>query len=632
MPKESPAEIATKYSISPYREGEFVEKDQIYLYLPTSYKPSILIGNPDSSVAIITGWSDPQAVVDSEIMEETAIAASVRTPVGVQLLLANLARNPQITTLVRKSVGSINETDRGKVTINIVDALFKKEYDERGEARPTVDDEGNIIGTEFKLRPELIDGAGISVVRDVLKNVELVDLNHQKNPNILEEVKNNSKNGEPYFPLPVNFREFEPISLQTWPSEQFGVMVRGKEAFSTWIALMDKVIRYGKNATLESETINHPQLGTRPKLDVWELPFAMVVLDGKNPFSEIPKWAEEEESLTLTLEKLENYYQDAYRPEKHKQEIFPGVHIYYKENKYKYGEEMHMYPNNPEAQKLYQKTAQLIGLEVANRIMETGSDFSDETTQKVIEVMNSALSDEQKAWVLSHVYYPPIDQYQIAVDRLKSVPDDADKVIMFYNPTTHGQILSGRPCLNRLGLIARDGLLHGLSEFRTHDSKSWLENVYGVWRTVQDMARESGFGVGNIITVSDSLHIYQQDRNWLVRLWQEQFCNQDIPTVFDDLNSDPRGDISVTKEDGKLNVSLLNPKTGDVVAQFEPKTHREAVAQLSYFGWTSQANHALYIGGELQNALLANFFGVEYTQDRPEATRRAIEEQIRNNK
>jgi len=89
------------------------------------------VGNKNSNVAICTSWDDPELVLTEEIIEKVAIAAPMRSTYGVNILLANLALNPQIDKLIFLRGGEFDETETGCLPRKIINNLWKNGIDKK---------------------------------------------------------------------------------------------------------------------------------------------------------------------------------------------------------------------------------------------------------------------------------------------------------------------------------------------------------------------------------------------------------------------------------------------------------------------------------------------------------------------
>ncbi len=613
----SPQQILEVYGMPPVRKENYFGRGAINLLAPLDYKMSMLIGDPDSETAIITAWGDPWHALPEDIVKECSVAASLRIPWGVDLMLHNLASNPHIRRVGIYAAGKNDNTETGQMPLGITRSLWTN----------GVTDEGGVIGTGHKLSPELVNDGAIEAVRGVLNNVELCEWSHLSPEELLQEIQRFPKVG-PYGEKVV-LPEFKIQEVDTWPSELEGLVVRRRGAFNAWLGIISSIMRYGREACLETAT----------SIKIKELPFVRVVIEGERPFDDIPQWALDLKAVSITPEGLEDYYQRIFRPERHLKEIFPGVKKFErpKEEKYLYGELIHAFPRDEKYTRAVLELAKQSGIQVTRQFLRG---LAGEATEQMEETADSVISAKdldpvQQAEILLEVYTPRTNQVAKAIERIRQIPDDADKTFILWDPETHGMQYRGRPCLLEMGLLVRDGAISGKAVFRTHDmAKGWLLNAYGIWRTVEDICKETGYKQGPLVMESESAHFYKGDINWVNELWQQEVLTRDIAKRFDSAKADPRGNIVVDiTPDNRVVVKLTDPKSGATIHKFEEDSAREALARLSQEEIISQPGHGLDIGlqlGVLEVARRLRGKGVDivFTQDQPFKTWGAVEAEV----
>jgi len=129
--------------------------------------------------------------------------------------------------------------------------------------------------------------------------------------------------------------------VETLPSERTAHEIREKTPSLAWLRLVDKVIRYGQTATLE----------TKEGTQIRELPFVRITIeDLENSGFGVPKWLSGVPEVKITPEELEAYYQKFIKPDTYYKEIYPGVKKFVRPptDKYLYCELLFAFPRPKE--------------------------------------------------------------------------------------------------------------------------------------------------------------------------------------------------------------------------------------------------------------------------------------------
>jgi tetrahydromethanopterin S-methyltransferase subunit A len=598
MPEKiDPEQIRLQYGPPEIRENDYFNKDDVELLLPRGYKTSLLIGDPASNLAMITGWGDPWHAVPEEVIKRLAVVASLRIPMGVDLMLRNLAANPHITGIAIYAGRSTDNTEVGLYPRRIMRAIWDG----------GLQDDGTVEGSDgYKLSPELVDDGAIEVVKKVVKNVSVHDWSDQPKdalPGLIDAIPKK----DPYME-PVALAEFKVVELETFPSERVGIVVREKNGFEALLKLEGNILRFGRNSLLE----------TNAAVQIRELPFARVVLESSDPFAHIPEWALDLTNLKLGSQDLENYYHHYIRPEEHTQEIFPGIKRFERPagEKYSYAELLFAFPRLSRIDRDAQYIAAEYGIDAVLKFLGNGVNISEEMWEQSAEVMRSGLDPQKTTEVLLEILRPPVNQVAEAIERIKTIPDDADKMFITWDPNTHGAQFSGRPCLIEMGYLVRNGRIDANATFRTHDiAKGWIFNAYGLSRLLQDVAAETGYQAGSLVISSESAHIYDADRGWVKELWDKQIGGQEPSYAFNPEKADPRGDITINIVDGQIQCQLLEPKTGKSILTFAGSSYRDLSSFIRHHDLISQPDHAIDIGAQLFAAEMSLRFDTPFVQD-----------------
>ena len=264
-------------------------------------KYPVVIGDPKTSIGFCTVWNKIDAILTAapELRKKCAIIGTLYSRQGVNVVLRNLALNPQIQTLVIWGHGPLSNTPFGTSGSAILRDIWKYGVDEQGKVREN----------GFEIEPEI----NPTIIETIRQHVCLLDLSEkdlQETVNgLVLEIK------EPYMEPVV----FDPPTLRkivTLPREPVGMTIQGTSVIDTWKQIIFHVMRYG--------TVKGTQYGMEQR----EIPgLQWVVNDTKHIFpDDVPEdWPQElKETIGLTHESIKTYH-DVFQ----KKEIKEGVSYTY---------------------------------------------------------------------------------------------------------------------------------------------------------------------------------------------------------------------------------------------------------------------------------------------------------------
>lgn len=589
----------SSYQIPAEREDRFSFRG-IQLYMPRMAKAkTMLVGGGERPVAICTGWDDPELVLPFSLLPKIVLAAPIRSIFGVNIFLANLALNPQIQKVIFLRGGELDETEAGALPRRIINALWQNGFDNQGK----------IIGTDFSLLPELLEDNGDKVIKEIMKDVEITDWSgkDEKSLQKLAEEINSLKKTIPQR-QPFTFKEFKVEEIITFPSERTALEIREKTPAEAWLRLLDRIIRYGHTATLETKE------GTL----VREIPFVRVTVENLEEESfPIPQWLADIPEIQITPGELEDYYQRFIKPDRYYKEIYPGVFKFFRPptDKYLYGELLFAFPRPKEIDKTAAYILEKQGISEVYAFLE--NQFPVDETKKT--KANNALKDEKlenekKAEILLEIFRPPTNQVAEICKRIKEIGDEVDKIFILWDPNVHSFLYSGRPCWVEGAALIRDDKLNFKAVFRSHDiAKGWLKNTYGIYRFIQEyLCSPAGLKIGTLTIESESGHIYLADLSWVKKLWQNQVEEKNVLPLK---TTDPRGNLLISVEGNQVEVILVSPVEGRPLASFTGPP-REILKQIANKDLLLEKSHWIYLGKELTRAEECLKKGIPYNQDK----------------
>ncbi|MDP2925869.1 MAG: thymidylate synthase [Nanoarchaeota archaeon] len=165
------------------------------------------------------------------------------------------------------------------------------------------------------------------------------------------------------------------------------------------------------------------------------------------------------------------------------------------------------------------------------------------------------------------------------------------------------------PCIDLIQSLAQEKL-HMTAYIRSNDMfGAWPENALALRKVQYEIAEKVGVEPGDLIIVSNSAHIYSSNWRDARRILEE------YPVKLG-RDSDPRGNILIEIEDGKIKVTHLSPE-GKRIGEFYSDNAIEAYRIIANNQMISQIGHALDIGVELGKAEIASRERRKYIQDKP---------------
>ncbi len=223
------------------------------LYLPDKYK--VWLGE-GVSIGFCTLWNEPEKLINAhpDLLKKAALIGTLYSRQGVNILLRNLALNPQITTLYLWNHGALSCSPFGVSGREILLALW----------HDGVTEDRVVVGTDFKIEKEI----DIEVVKKIIAHVNLIETTDEDLSIFVSELTDTP--ALPYME-PVRFAEAVPEVIDVFPSEHIGFVVRGNGVLSTWTRVVDRIMRYG--------TIKGTQYGTKQR----ELIGVTWVVDDEDP-------------------------------------------------------------------------------------------------------------------------------------------------------------------------------------------------------------------------------------------------------------------------------------------------------------------------------------------------------------
>ncbi|MEH2044920.1 thymidylate synthase [Nostoc sp.] len=208
------------------------------------------------------------------------------------------------------------------------------------------------------------------------------------------------------------------------------------------------------------------------------------------------------------------------------------------------------------------------------------------------------------------------DQIDQVIQKLIGEIDAASAVMNLWDVKDHEK--GGSPCLNHIWLRVVDNELSLTATLRSNDMfAAWPANAMGLralQRHIRDeIAKHSEYELkmGPLITISQSAHIYDDTWSNAEQLIKQQYAN--ICRKID--YYDPAGNFLVEIAEKEIVVTQTTPGSGEVVSCYSGKDALKLLREICAASPSIRADHAGYLGMELQRASECLKTGAKYIQD-----------------
>jgi thymidylate synthase len=279
---------------------------QSELYQPDKYR--VILGNGEN-IGFCTLWNEPEKIIEEHplLLEKSAIIGTLYSRQGVNIIIRNLALNPQINRLYLWNNGALSCSPFGISGKEILLKLWES----------GVSDTGEIPGIDFKIEKE-IDG---SIVNKIIKHVNLEEVSDPDMALIISKLE--VKKIAPYMDS-IRFPDSVPEKIDVFPSEKVGFLVRGKTVIDAWVRVVDRIMRYG--------TIKGTQYGNQQR-ELLGITWVIENEDPDNPMLDTD-WPESlKKTIGLNIDSIQHYRSVFLSPD-----VAEGI-------KYTYGNRLMKYPD-----------------------------------------------------------------------------------------------------------------------------------------------------------------------------------------------------------------------------------------------------------------------------------------------
>lgn len=289
----------------PQNQVYHVQMAKLTLHQPDKYQ---VHQGKGQSIGFCTVWNEPHAAINTapELEAKSALIGTLYSRPGVNVLLRNLALNPQINTLYVWGFGHLSQTPFGCAGKDVLTALWQK----------GVGSDRVVTGTNFTVD----EGIDLEVLKRILASVKLIDVSDQPLAKVVPTLTDTRS--KPYI-KPIEFPLPPPTQLDRFPSEEVGWLVHGNGILNAWQRVVQRIMLYGN--------VKGTQYGSQQK----ELIGVTWVVRGEDPENvTLPDdWPEDLQQTTGTTTAALEQYKEIFLSA----ECPPGI-------SYTYGNRLMAYP------------------------------------------------------------------------------------------------------------------------------------------------------------------------------------------------------------------------------------------------------------------------------------------------
>lgn len=196
---------------------------------PILYKQVIHVKDPANPVGVVVMWTERQVVADMLKSENYCAIGNLYSSAGISAMIRNVYANPHIRKIV---LWGADLSRSGQALMALM---------ENG-----VDENFFIIGDEKKGQIEKeIGKEAIDLFR---KSVEVINLRGKSVSDFVGTIGSLGDLKSKPFTTPKIFSTTRPKPF-TFPSEQIGFRIHGSTAATTWLKILQNILRYGRNKT-----------------------------------------------------------------------------------------------------------------------------------------------------------------------------------------------------------------------------------------------------------------------------------------------------------------------------------------------------------------------------------------------
>ncbi len=196
---------------------------------PILYKQVLHVKDPKNPVGVAIMWTERQVVANLLAAENYCAIGNLYSSAGISAMIRNVYANPHVRKIV---LWGADLSRSGQALLSLM--------------QNGVDENFFIIGDEKggQIEKEI----GKDAVDLFRKSVDVINLRGKSPDELRKTVAKFSSEKPVPFTEPKKFPTSRPKPF-TYPSEQIGFRIHGDTAATTWLKILQNIMRYGRNKT-----------------------------------------------------------------------------------------------------------------------------------------------------------------------------------------------------------------------------------------------------------------------------------------------------------------------------------------------------------------------------------------------
>lgn len=192
---------------------------------PVCSNENLVLGNPESEIAIATLWTPTKKITDELDSNSFCVAGQLYSKEGINFIIRNILAKPSVRYLI---VCGTELSGSGKVLVD---------FFEKG-----VDNDHMIVGNDFAKIHKEIPKEFLDLIR---KNIKLENLIGVQDVNEIKKKIDNYKTINKPFSEPKIFPDAEKEEAKIFPTDQSVFKVRGRYIGNVWLQILKKILKFG---------------------------------------------------------------------------------------------------------------------------------------------------------------------------------------------------------------------------------------------------------------------------------------------------------------------------------------------------------------------------------------------------
>ena len=290
---------------------------------------------------------------------------------------------------------------------------------------------------------------------------------------------------------------------------------------------------------------------------------------------------------------------------------------------YKYGRYKHTrYAQQNQLREVLNMVAVVSGENMSEPYFPAYLPFSKEELIAYLPEMTSARKIPGTAYNYGHrmMEHFGVNQIDKIKELLKKRPDSKKMIALTTDVNldwSHSDT-GDTPCLVMILGSVQDHKFFLTAHFRSQDMvHGWPRNAFGLRKLQEEIAESADYKVGKLTLITHSAHMYSDDFKMVEEILSD-FYEQELgftPAVH--FTFDPKGNmvIEIDQKAKLIKATLYEPDGGPAIKSWQGKKALELVWKISDWDYISMADHAMYIGTELQRAQYCLQHNLPYHQD-----------------